>query len=87
MITDFLPVAHAYADDTQLYLSFKPNSSSSQSEAIEGMELCIKVVRAWMVTDKLKLNDDKTEFLIIGTQPQLSKVHIEKLSVGEYIFI
>ena len=32
---------------------------------------------------KLKLNDDKTEFLIIGTQQQLSKVHIEKLSVGD----
>ena len=66
-----------------LYLSFKPNSSSSQSEAIERMELCIKTIRAWMITDKLKLNDDKTEFLIIGTRQQLSKVHIEKLSVGD----
>ena len=36
-----------------------------------------------MTTDKLKLNDDKTEFLIIGTRQQLSKVHIEKLSVGD----
>lgn len=43
------------------------HSSTCQSEAIEGMELYIKAVRAWMVTDKLKLNDDKTEFLIIGT--------------------
>ena len=83
VIKDHLPVAHAYADDTQLYLSFKPNSSSSQSEAIERMELCIKAIRAWMITDKLKLNDDKTEFLIIGTRQQLSKVHIEKLSVGD----
>ena len=36
-----------------------------------------------MITDKLKLNDDKTEFLIIGTRQQLSKVHIEKLSVRD----
>ena len=36
-----------------------------------------------MITDKLKLNDDKTEFLITGTRQQLSKVHIEKLSVGD----
>ena len=36
-----------------------------------------------MITDKLKLSDDKTEFLIIGTRQQLSKVHIEKLSVGD----
>jgi len=83
VIKDHLPVAHAYADDTQLYLSFKPNSSSSQSEAIEGMELCMKAIRAWMIADKLKLNDDKTECLIIGTRQQLSKVHIEKLSVGD----
>ena len=83
VIKHHLPVAHAYADDTQLYLSFNPNTSSSQSEAIKGMELCIKAIRAWMITDKLKLNDDKTEFLIIGTRQQLSKVHIEKLSVGD----
>ena len=36
-----------------------------------------------MFTDKLNLNDDKTEFLIIGTRQQVSKVHIEKLSVGD----
>ena len=83
VIKDHLPVAHGYAHDTQLYLSFKPNTSSSQSEAIEGMELCINAIGAWMITDKLKLNDDKTEFLIIGTRQQLSKVHIEKLSVGD----
>ena len=58
-------------------------TSSSQSEAIKGMELCIKAIRAWMITDKLKLNDDRAEFLIIGTRQQLSKVHIEKLSVGD----
>ena len=57
VIKHHLPVAHAYADDTQLYLSFNPNTSSSQSEAIKGMELCIKAIRAWMITDKLKLND------------------------------
>ena len=36
-----------------------------------------------MITDKLKLNDDNTEFLITGTRQQLSKVDIEKLSVGD----
>ena len=83
VIKDHLPVAHAYTDDTHLYLSFKPDTSSSQFEAIEAMELCIKAIRAWMTTDKFKLNDDKTEFSIIGTQQQLSKVHIERLSVGD----
>ena len=85
VIRDHLPVAHAYADDTQLYLSFRPDTTSSQSDAIEAMELCIKAIRAWMITDKLKLNDDKTEFLVISTRQQLSKVNIEKLLVGMWV--
>ena len=35
-----------------------------------------------MLTDKLKLNDDKTEFMLIGTKQQLSKVNIDCLTVG-----
>ena len=32
--------------------------------------------------DKLKLNDDKTEFMFIGTKQQLSRVNIDCLTVG-----
>ena len=35
-----------------------------------------------MLTDKLKLNDGKTEFMLIGTKQQLSKVNIDSLTVG-----
>ncbi|CAH3117755.1 unnamed protein product [Porites lobata] len=35
-----------------------------------------------MRTDKLKLNDDKTEFMLTGTKQQLSKVNIDCLTVG-----
>ena len=35
------------------------------------------------VTDKLKLNEGKTEFMIIGTRQQLKKVTIDQLLVGD----
>ena len=35
-----------------------------------------------MIKDKLMLNDDKTEFVLIGTKQQLAKVCIDTLSVG-----
>ncbi|CAB3982299.1 Hypothetical predicted protein [Paramuricea clavata] len=60
-----LPDAHGFADDTQLYLSFNPNNPAHQTEAVSAMEGCISDLRKWMYQDKLKLNDDKTEFLII----------------------
>ena len=35
-----------------------------------------------MLNDKLKLNDEKTEFMIIGTVQRLAKVSINSLRVG-----
>lgn len=78
-----LPLVHVYADDTQLYLSFKPGSSLTEQDAMRTIERCIKDIRTWMLTDKMKLNEDKTEFMIIGTRYQLGKVvSIDELSVG-----
>ena len=70
IIEKYLPCVHACADDTQLYLSFKPGCTATEEESIAAMENCIKAIRAWMITDKMKINDTKTEFLIIGTKQQ-----------------
>ena len=48
VIKPHLPEAHAYADDSLLYLSFKPNNEVNQSEAIKSMELFIRTLRTWM---------------------------------------
>ena len=44
-----------------------------------------------MISDNLLLNDDKTEFLIIGTKQQLAKVNINciiiALGLGRLMFV
>ena len=35
-----------------------------------------------MITHRLKINDSKTEFLIIGSRQQLSKVSIDSITIG-----
>ena len=56
------------------YLSFCPNDNANQEAALARVERCIEDIRNWMLNDKLKLNDDKTEFMIIGISQQLAKV-------------
>ena len=76
VIQSHLPDIHAYADDSERYISFKPDSKMSQDAALNAME-------TWMIVNKLKLNDGKTEFMVIGAKQQLSKVNVEHLIVGE----
>ncbi|CAH3033644.1 unnamed protein product [Pocillopora meandrina] len=40
-------------------------------------------IRLWMLNNDLKLNDDKTEFLIIGTSQQLGKLDNISIRVGD----
>ena len=40
-MTRHLPDVHAYADDNQLYISFKPGSSASELEAVAALPDCI----------------------------------------------
>ena len=46
VIATHLPSAHGYADDTQLFLSFRPENSSSQDRALAAVEACVSDVRA-----------------------------------------
>ena len=58
------------------------DSATNQTDAVVAMERCISDIPTWMLTDKLKLNDDKTEFMLIGIKQQLSKINIDSLTVG-----
>ena len=65
---------HLYTDDTQIYLSFRPSISSSKHECIAKIKKCIEDIGIWMTQNLLKLNNDKMEFILMGTQQQLSKL-------------
>ena len=58
IIKHHLADAHAYADDTQLCLSFKPDSTKNEIDVVYAVQSCIKDIKAWMTVDKL--NDDKS---------------------------
>ena len=68
---------HVYADDTQLYISFK---CTQPLESISKVNSCLSDIRRWMITNKLKINDSKTEFIVFRS-PQL-RCDLSGLSVN-----
>ena len=67
-----------YADDSQLYISFSENHSSELSR----LDNCLSDIRSWMLSNKLKLNDSKTEVMHISSR--FRPIHtIPLVSVGD----
>lgn len=62
---------HFYADDTQLYFHLTPKSSQA---AFSQLQQCLCDVQDWMNSNKLKLNPDKTEFILFGSKQQRDKL-------------
>ena len=73
---------HSYADDTQIYVPFTPGVD--EDIVLNRLINCINEIRIWMAKNYLKLNDDKTEFLVIGNKCFLSQVKCDNLSVGDH---
>ena len=73
---------YTYADDTQIYVSFQPDESD---DAIQKLELCISKIRMWMIANKLKLNDDKSEFMLITSPDNKKKFDALSIQIGPEI--
>ena len=67
---------HIYADNTQLYISFKCNTPMA---SLIRLNNCISDIRVWMINNKLKINDSKAEFIVFRS-PQ-AKPDLSGLSV------
>jgi exonuclease III len=74
---------HLYADDTQLYVSFALNNPQDLADAKERLEKCIAHISAWMHENKLKLNGEKTEVMVICHPRQRHKLGDITIQVGE----
>ena len=83
IIEKHLPEAQGYADDHQVYLSFRPIPSTNQTASVTAIENCVAELRSWMISNMLMVNDSKTEFLIVGSKQQLERVNIPFIHVGE----
>ena len=62
-----------------MYTSFKPEDSKS---ALIRLEVCIEDIRQWLARHFLKLNENKTEFMVISSKTDLDHVTDYSITVG-----
>ena len=58
-------IFHGYADDSGNYTAFKLNNQREFEDALCKVERCTSEIKTWMTLNKLKLNESKTEVLVI----------------------
>ncbi|KAG6454220.1 hypothetical protein O3G_MSEX008573 [Manduca sexta] len=64
---------HLYADDTQLYYSFKGKNTI---QAIEDVNADLARIYNWSTTNSLALNPAKSKMLVLGTKQQIKYVSV-----------
>ena len=70
-----------FADDTNI-----STHGSSEVEIQEHLYHDLENIHQWLLADKLTLNKEKTEYMVIGSRQRLSKISNElEIHVGETI--
>ena len=71
--------SHFYADDTQTYIFGKPDNVDILREATVS---CIDEVAMWMCSNRLRLNESKTEFVWCTTRRRLQLLDNSPIQLG-----
>ena len=66
-------IYHSLAVDLQLQMSAPPDEIF---ELLHSMQSCLSDVKAWATVNMLKLNDNKTEFMLVTSK---STMHLHSL--------
>ena len=69
---------HSYADDTHVYIIAPAASTSTITQMFVE---CVERVDAWMSSNRLSMNADKTQMVWLGTRQQLDKLSVTELSL------
>ena len=79
LLQSFAMNYHFYADDSSLYLSFEP---ADLNPSIVRVQQCIEAIRSWMAKMFLKMNDAKTEVILISSKTLASRVPPPTIQIG-----
>ena len=71
---------HLYADDIQMYILFEPSTEALETTTTL-LENCVNEINVWLQNNFLKLNEAKTELLLVGQKSRLSNIPPARLNI------
>ena len=74
---------HGYADDHTIKTSYRSGVTSEESLALAELEETMVNIRNWKNANRLKMNDSKTEFIVFGSQRQITKLNTSSIKVND----
>ena len=73
---------YGFADDHTLRDQFKANDRDDKIASISRLEKSADDLKTWMDENRLRMNSEKTEFIMFGSKVQLSKCDTNSLTVN-----
>ena len=71
-----------FADDHSIRQGFNPNDRQCETSVIQSLQDTTIAISEWMSEMRLKLNEDKTEFILVGYRDQLKKTHTSQVEIN-----
>jgi len=71
---------HCYADETQVHITLK--LCEKWDDILSSIEACSADVIIWMNSNMLKLNKDRTEFIVFSSKQHVKKTENLRIKVG-----
>ena len=71
-----------FADDHVLKKDFLASKGNEEDNTIYQLQNCCTKVKNWMDHNRLKMNSDKTEFILIGSKQQLQKCYTKQININ-----
>ena len=71
-----------FADDHIIRNEFKAGNYIAELESVNSLVNCLMLVNEWMNENRLRMNPDKTEFIMYGSRQQLTKCSTTSITVA-----
>ena len=71
-----------FADNHVLKKDFLATKGNNEEDTIHQLQDCCSKVKNWMDHNRLKMNSNKTEFMLIGSKQQLQKCNTKQININ-----